>query len=203
MSQIIIFYCINFACTITTNFTLLVFMLNNRKLRTPSNTFLMSELLAGLLFELLYILPRNILKVTFDELTICKIFTYLGVLFVICINLHVCAISFDRFFAVVFPFRYRQIASKRTSLLICGTMWFISLLVCIVPIITFDRETETCLSRPRFINRTNATALTTNLTTIQSTSAVTISNTLSPLQALISSWKIYLLFVLFVFFCAV
>ncbi|RDD36901.1 Histamine H2 receptor [Trichoplax sp. H2] len=214
MGSLVIFWSINLGITIATNLSLLIFMVNKRKLHTASNVILISILITGLLFGIVYILPRFIIGTTYSILFVCKLFGYLGALFTVNINLHVCAISFDRFFAVVFPFRYRQIASKRASVLLCVIIWFISFLICAIPLITFDRDTKICLGASRIINETNTsmpTNLSTTLTTtasvlpstIQSNLTTTVSvtpGTLSPTQLFILSWRIYLLFIFFVLF---
>ncbi|XP_067851962.1 trace amine-associated receptor 1-like [Heptranchias perlo] len=107
------------------------------KLQTPTNAFILSLAAADFLVGII-VMPFSMVKVVFGWYfgkTFCKIHTVMDVMLCTSSIMNLSCISFDRFYAVCYPLKYRfRMSQKRVTvlLLIC---WILPALVSLVPLL--------------------------------------------------------------------
>ena len=121
--------------TIFNNFILLSVILLHRNLWKSTNVIITSMSVAAVLWASLYLIPRFVRKdVRFDyNPTFCTLLPQFFVLFDVAVCLHLCLISYEKYYAILFPFRYIEEATIRSSLIAVGIAWFISFIAAVTP----------------------------------------------------------------------
>ncbi|EDV21879.1 uncharacterized protein TRIADDRAFT_59533 [Trichoplax adhaerens] len=124
----IIIYSIIVAITVGTNSLVIYIIATKKRLRTVSNGLMISMFVTGILFAVLYILPRWIYPYWTHSPFLCSMLPYTGVCLIVCSNLHQCAISLDRFLRVSLPFSYNNVARKRYAIVVIAIIVIISVI---------------------------------------------------------------------------
>lgn len=141
--QVVAFACIG-TITIATNLFLLIVLVSKRHLRTASNTLLVSTLIVGILFALLYLIPRWAIPYTSQLPIICALLPPIGQAFFININLHVCSISLERYICISNPFLYDRIGKRKNFIILIIFLWVISIMSQFIPLFTFKPIRPVC-----------------------------------------------------------
>ncbi|EDV26767.1 Histamine H2 receptor [Trichoplax sp. H2] len=133
-----IIWLLNGTLTIIVNAILLGIICFNRKLWNFSNTVVISMCATGILWSLLYILPRwAFVNYTSQNWLFCSILPQIGIFFITILNLHLVLISLDKLFAILYPFKYIKFATINASLVGIILIWLIPAFVAVLPFITF------------------------------------------------------------------
>ena len=126
------------------NLLVIISVFTCRKLRTITNTYIVSLAFADLLLGLL-VLPftgsRDILGYWPFKTFWC--FTWLAMDVLLCTAsiLNLCVISFDRYLAISRPFKYQTIMSPCRAKCLVGCVWVLSFIVCAPPMTMWnDRD---------------------------------------------------------------
>ncbi|EDV21184.1 uncharacterized protein TRIADDRAFT_60138 [Trichoplax adhaerens] len=141
--QVAAFACIG-TITVATNSFLLIVLVSKRHLRTASNTLLVSTLIVGILFALLYLIPRWAIPYTGQLPILCALLPSIGQAFFININLHVCSISLERYICIANPFLYDRIGKRRNFIILIILLWVTSTISQFIPLFTFKPIKSTC-----------------------------------------------------------
>lgn len=120
-----------------TNAGLLLFIMFNRKLHSITNFILCSKLLTGFFFGVIYVIPRQGIPALSHITVLCDTIPQIGNGLMVNLNLHVCLISFHRYFLIINPFRYKERATPRNVVLVVGFTWLVAILIAIIPFFTF------------------------------------------------------------------
>ncbi|RDD38815.1 Alpha-1A adrenergic receptor [Trichoplax sp. H2] len=123
--------------SIITN-SMLLFGISKAKIfRNLTTIIIGSSFVIGILFGGIYVLPRFAIVGYRKWGLICSLLPVLGSSFLLNYNLHQCLICFDRLIAVNWPVLYKTTLSQHHYLIAIGMIWTSSLLVAIVPVLTF------------------------------------------------------------------
>ena len=141
--QVVAFACIG-TITVITNLFLLFVLVSKRHLRTASNTLLISTLIVGILFALLYLIPRWAIPYTGQLPILCALLPPIGQAFFININLHVCSISLERYICISNPFLYDRIGKRKNFIILIIFLWLISIISQVIPLFTFKPIRSVC-----------------------------------------------------------
>ncbi|EDV24938.1 Beta-2 adrenergic receptor [Trichoplax sp. H2] len=132
-----VYWSVTGALTVVTNTSLLLLILLRRKLWTFSHRIIASMAFVGILFGAIYILPRWANPDGLQTPILCDITRQIGQSLVINLNIHICVISFDRYFAVMYPFNYPRQSTTRNLILLLISIWSIATVVPMLPLVTF------------------------------------------------------------------
>lgn len=133
-----VIWLLNGTLTIVINAILLGIIAYNRKLWNFSNTVVISMCLSGILWSILYILPRwAFVNFSSQHWLICSILPQIGIFFITILNLHLVLISLDKLFAILYPFKYIKFATINASLIGIFFIWLIPAFVAVLPFMTF------------------------------------------------------------------
>lgn len=121
-------------------------VITTRKLRTNTNTFIVSlacsDILLGI-FVIPFSASLEILKFwPFGDIW-CSMWLSIDVFLCTASILNLCAISFDRYLAVTKPMQYSNAMSRRRSKVLVATVWILSVLICIPPLLGWNDKTST------------------------------------------------------------
>ncbi|EDV27757.1 D(5)-like dopamine receptor [Trichoplax sp. H2] len=120
-----------------TNASLLLFIIFNRKLHSITNFILCSKLVIGFCFGIIYVIPRQAIPFISSVAILCDFIPQLGTGLMINLNLHVCLISFHRYFLIINPFRYKERATSRNVVIVLTSTWLLSIFIAAIPLFTF------------------------------------------------------------------
>ncbi|RDD46305.1 D(1)-like dopamine receptor [Trichoplax sp. H2] len=126
--------------TLLTNCSFLFLISCIKNLRKPSNSFIASMAVLGILWSAMYIFPRWALSSIINNSEnwfYCSLTALLGIFFTIVINLHLCLISLDKYIAIIFPFFYLKHATNYAITISIGVVWVLPLSIAIIPPLTF------------------------------------------------------------------
>ncbi|KAK2166731.1 hypothetical protein LSH36_36g06037 [Paralvinella palmiformis] len=108
------------------------------KLRTATNTFIISLAVADLLVGI-SVLPfssaNEVLRYWPFGMTWCSIWLAIDVWMCTASILSLCAISLDRYLAISRPFRYPRLMSQSRASILVTLVWVVSFLICFPPLI--------------------------------------------------------------------
>ncbi|EDV20110.1 uncharacterized protein TRIADDRAFT_61508 [Trichoplax adhaerens] len=139
------------ACFITVgNSILLVFIALQKRLRTISNCILISMSLDAILIAVLYLVPRQVLEASTLKKSplFCNLSLTFGISFFINLNFHMCILSLERYFSVVYPFRYKSLITQRNVIIVLLISWAFSTLAGFIPfMIFFNLSNQVCTNR--------------------------------------------------------
>lgn len=122
------------------NLMVIVAVLTQRQLRTPSNMIILSLAVADLAVGI-FILPFNIADMLEGwkfGATLCRIWLTLDVTLCSTSILHISAIAVDRFRSINEGVSYAQSRSIRMSIVVCGALWLIALWIASSPILGWN-----------------------------------------------------------------
>ncbi|XP_005105784.1 5-hydroxytryptamine receptor 6 [Aplysia californica] len=130
---------LSFICLATTASNILVFVAvgYSRNLRTVSNTFIVSLSIADILLATVVMIPATLNQVYGHWVLaqgFCSIWASFDVMLCSASVLNVCAISFDRYLAIISPLRYKALMTFRRALLLLAVLWIVAILSSFVPI---------------------------------------------------------------------
>ncbi|RDD36364.1 Alpha-2B adrenergic receptor [Trichoplax sp. H2] len=134
LAEVILWGCLS--CFIfLTNTTMLLIIAISKRMWMPTSLILCSMFISSIIYSILYILPQQILRYYFPVTWICSIFSLFEIAFIMCLNLHLFAISFEKYSAVVSPLKYRLYSSRyKHYLIILLVIWLIAVFISILPI---------------------------------------------------------------------
>lgn len=126
-------------CLFTTLANILVFVAvaYSRSLRTVSNVFIVSLSISDILVATVVMVPASLNAVCNTWLLpkeLCSIWASFDVMLCSASVLNVCAISFDRYLAIISPLRYKTLMTFRRALMLVSVIWFVAILSSFVPI---------------------------------------------------------------------
>lgn len=126
-------------CFLTTAANCLVFVAvcYSRTLRTVSNIFIVSLSIADILLATVVMIPATLNAVYNTWLlphSFCSVWASFDVMLCSASVLNVCAISFDRYLAIISPLRYKTLMTVRRALLLVTVLWTLAILSSFVPI---------------------------------------------------------------------
>lgn len=128
------------------NSLVIVAVVTTRKLRTVTNIFIVSLACADLLLGLA-VLPFSISLEVVDTWLWgdiwCSIWLAIDVLLCTASILSLCAISLDRYVAVTHPIRYPSIMSPPRGRVLVATVWILSFVICLPPLIGWNDGSQT------------------------------------------------------------
>jgi len=141
MSFLVVFNLI----VITGNSLVIIAVLTQEKLRTVTNTFVVSLAAADLLLGLT-VLPFSSAKEVLHYWPFggvwCSVWLAVDVWLCTSSILNLCAISFDRYLAIGFSFEYpRWMSPLRAKLLVAG-VWVLSFIICSPPLIGWNERKQ-------------------------------------------------------------
>ena len=123
------------------NCLVVIAVFTSRKLRTTTNNFIVSLAFADLLVGVV-VLPlsgtNELLTFWPFGKTLCSVWLAVDVWTCTASILHLCAISFDRYLAIGYPFKYPSLMSPRRSRILVATVWVISFVICFPPLIGWN-----------------------------------------------------------------
>ncbi|KAM3726848.1 5-hydroxytryptamine receptor [Dirofilaria immitis] len=114
-----------------------------KRMRTFTNKLLTSLATADLLVGV-FVMPLSLLDLLLDhawpfDMLLCKVWSTSDVLFCTASILNLCVISIDRYLAISKPLKYSRTRNRKTAVLLLGSVWLISFIVCTPPwIFHFD-----------------------------------------------------------------
>lgn len=118
-------------------YALVVFaMVLNVKLRSNCNYFILSMGLADCLIATVVIpVSQGQLLQTFyyHSVEACEFVGNINFIAITAVALNLCAVTLERFFAIVFPFRYEMYLTSKTALSIIAGIWVYALVVGLLP----------------------------------------------------------------------
>lgn len=121
-------------------------VVTTRKLRTVTNIFIVSLACADLLLGIA-VLPFSISLEVVDTWLWgniwCSMWLAIDVLLCTASILSLCAISLDRYIAVTHPIRYPSIMSPARGRVLVSTVWVLSFVICLPPLIGWNDGTQT------------------------------------------------------------
>ncbi|RDD37449.1 Trace amine-associated receptor 2 [Trichoplax sp. H2] len=106
-------------------FSLVIFTLSRRQLRSPSYASFISLCTNGILFGSLYLMPRYGTDFSRDTPVICHMLPRLGQALLLNVGLHVSVMTIERYFAIVYPFKYQRFITRGTVMVIILFLWFL------------------------------------------------------------------------------
>ncbi|GIZ01318.1 octopamine receptor beta-1R [Caerostris extrusa] len=113
--------------------------MRNHKLRIVTNYFIVSLAVADTLVAI-FAMTFNAFYTITDRWVfpayVCDLWNSCDVLFSTASILHLCCISVDRYYAIVRPFEYAELMSKRNCRIILACVWTSSTLISFIPIFT-------------------------------------------------------------------
>ncbi|CAK9296849.1 unnamed protein product [Gordionus sp. m RMFG-2023] len=119
------------------NVGVIIAMLFNRKLRTTRYYMITSMAVADVCLGI-FVIPfagtNLILKKWPLGLEFCRIYQTSDILFSTVSILHLCAIAWDQFIAVRFPFHYKTVLNNTTIWSVIAFIWVVAGLIAIVPV---------------------------------------------------------------------
>lgn len=124
--------------TVITNAGMLGLIIAVRKLHTMSNWIMASMFCSGIIFAVLYLLPRWVLYyqgVSEDPIA-CTVLPFTGIGLIVNLNLHLTLVSLDRYFCVMFPFKYEMKKTRVIAMSSVAACWLISILGAYLPLFT-------------------------------------------------------------------
>ncbi|EDV27025.1 uncharacterized protein TRIADDRAFT_54536 [Trichoplax adhaerens] len=120
--------------TIVNNAILLCVILFHRNLWKATNVIIISMSTAAILWASLYLIPRFVRKdVRFNNSIFCTLLPQFYVLFDVAVCLHLCLISYEKYYAILFPFRYIEDITIRSSVIAISISWLIALIAAAAP----------------------------------------------------------------------
>ncbi|GFN86477.1 5-hydroxytryptamine receptor 6-like protein [Plakobranchus ocellatus] len=125
------------AATTASNILVFVAVGSSQHLRTVSNLFIVSLSVADILVGTVVMIPATLNQVYGQWVlhpAFCSIWTSCDVMLCSASVLNVCAISFDRYLAIISPLRYKSLMTFRRATLLLATLWIVSVLSSFVPI---------------------------------------------------------------------
>lgn len=155
----VIFFIIAFGWNL---FIIITFLSKKRLLREPANILLLNLAIADLMVAMTQIFFSMVTEAALEyvfgqtDAVRCSMCDLTGVLFMLLygVSMHtLAALSFDRFLLLYKPFRYKKMMTRVTTIVIVITIWVISLILAIPPLvgfgqIEFNRRFGSCV--PRF-----------------------------------------------------
>ncbi|CAH8564431.1 unnamed protein product [Heterobilharzia americana] len=124
-------------CTILGNSLICLVALIDRHLRHRSNVFFISLSLTNILFSstvMTFSIMYNLMKPENFSDSLVKVFLSLDKLFCTATILHLVVMAFDRFSHIKAPLKYSRRLKFRFLFLILSGLWFLSILIAILPI---------------------------------------------------------------------
>ncbi|EDV20597.1 Trace amine-associated receptor 7g [Trichoplax sp. H2] len=124
--------------TILTNIFMLALIVSERKLHTMSNWIMASMFCAGIIFGLLYLLPRWVLYYQWvkQDPIACTVLPLTGIGLIVNLNLHLTLVSLDRYFCVIFPFKYEMRKTRLIAMSSVAAVWLLSIFSAYLPLFT-------------------------------------------------------------------
>ncbi|ODM89306.1 Octopamine receptor [Orchesella cincta] len=122
------------------NLLVIIAVLTQRTLRTPSNVIILSLAVADLAVGI-FILPLNIADMIIGwqlGKVICRIWLTSDVTLCSTSILHISAIAVDRFRSINEGVSYAQSRTIRMSLIVCGALWLIALWIASAPVLGWN-----------------------------------------------------------------
>lgn len=116
------------------NTIFLLIILFYRRLRTIPNVMMCSMSISGILFAVIYIIPRYV-PISSEEF--CKMLPFIGVSLALIINLHQCVIGYHRYMAVANPVTHRRQMTKAHVAIILVLIWLLPFLASISPYVFY------------------------------------------------------------------
>lgn len=108
----------------------------NRRLRTTCNYFIVSLGLADLMIVSM-VMPVNIgvLQGTyrFTSTAECILLETVNLISITAVSLNLCTVSMERYFAIVYPFKYEAFTTSKTTAGVIGGVWFYALVAAVLP----------------------------------------------------------------------
>ena len=115
--------------SLLTNFTIIAIILSKPNLRTVSNAILISSCLSALIFGLIIILIALVASYGNEPFRSIVLSCILGssteLSFLSIFNLHLTSLSLERFFSILYPFKYRRFAIKKVVTIFITCLWLI------------------------------------------------------------------------------
>ncbi|GFQ94513.1 octopamine receptor beta-2R [Trichonephila clavata] len=141
------------------NLLIILSVSRNHKLRSPTNSFIVSLAVADTLVAILAMTFNAFYTVTdkwiFPQ-ELCDFWNSCDVLFSTASILHLCCISVDRYYAIVKPFEYPNKMNKKSVAFMIGCVWSSSGLISFVPIFSgWYTTNEHLLERNMFPDECN------------------------------------------------
>lgn len=128
------------------NSLVIVAVVTTRKLRTVTNIFIVSLACADLMLGIA-VLPFSISLEVVDTWLWgdiwCSMWLAIDVLLCTASILSLCAISLDRYVAVTHPIRYPSIMSPARGRVLVATVWILSFVICLPPLIGWNDSSQT------------------------------------------------------------
>ena len=132
------------------NVIMLATILNSRHLRNGCYILMASMFISGMLYSILYLAPRWANPYWRNVVFICSITQLIGILFLVNLNLHICALAMIRFLGVKYPLRFKAVSSPKVAYVSVAVIWIISILVGFIPLVTFMHyKTDRCVTFAR------------------------------------------------------
>ncbi|GFS21023.1 5-hydroxytryptamine receptor 6 [Elysia marginata] len=125
------------AATTASNIVVFVAVGSSQHLRTVSNLFIVSLSVADILVATVVMIPATLNQVYGHWVlapSFCSIWASCDVMLCSASVLNICAISFDRYLAIISPLRYKSLMTFRRATMLLLTLWLVSVLSSFVPI---------------------------------------------------------------------
>lgn len=106
--------------------------------------------LDAILIAVLYLIPRQVVEANtlMKSPLFCNLSLTFGISFFINLNFHMCILSLERYFSVVYPFYYKYIITRRNIIIILLISWLFSVVVGFIPyMIFFNLNNQICTAR--------------------------------------------------------
>ena len=127
------------------NSLVIIAVITTRKLRTNTNTYIVSLACSDILLGIFVIPFSASLEVLtfwpFGEIW-CSMWLAIDVLLCTASILNLVAISFDRYLAVTRPIQYASAMSRRRSKVLVAIVWLLSFVICIPPLLGWNDKTS-------------------------------------------------------------
>ena len=124
--------------TVAFNSINIIIILTKQHLRSATHIIMASMFLADILFAVTYLSPRfGNPSYGRDNWRYCTLVYNISPTVIIAINLHLLAVSVDKLIAIQSPIFYRNHSKPMYAFIIVGTIWFISLFIGFLPVMTF------------------------------------------------------------------
>ncbi|RDD39515.1 5-hydroxytryptamine receptor 1E [Trichoplax sp. H2] len=123
---------------ILTNSALVITICSKRKLRTPSNAIICSSCLACMVLAIL--LTCNAIASFYEDqiqstFLLCLLNNASELTSSAIITFHITTISLERFFSVIYPFKYQRHATQRNTSLLIVALWCTPIFIIFGPVI--------------------------------------------------------------------
>ncbi|EDV20904.1 uncharacterized protein TRIADDRAFT_60579 [Trichoplax adhaerens] len=126
------------APVLMTNIILILLISTQRKLRTPSNAIVCNSCIACLVLGIIHIVSAAISLNQISQIENIALFCFFNESTELALSgvvtFHITILALERFFSVVYPFKYERLTTNRNIAILLLSLWIIPICVIFIPV---------------------------------------------------------------------